>query len=90
MADELSARWQRVLDSLLEGRHAPVTPQPTPEHDYFSCPHKGCQRCADYCEGYAEAALEAREWKLGEHEPDCNCPPCETVREVIRSRASCG
>ena len=21
MADELSARWQRVLDSLLEGRH---------------------------------------------------------------------
>ena len=83
--DEQNDRDRDVYGALLDGLHAPVTPQPTPEHDYYSCQHEGCQRCADYTEGYAEAALEAREWELGEHEPDCDCPPCETVREVIRS-----
>ena len=54
-----------------------------------SLPHpvasSDCQRCADYADGYTDSALDAREWELGEHEPDCDCTPCETVREVIRS-----
>ena len=84
MADELSDKWQtdkqrHVFDALLDGLHAPVTPQPksqptpepTPEHDYYFCRVSDCQRCADYADGYTDAALDTREWKLGEHEPDC-------------------
>ena len=37
MADELSDKWQRVLDSLLEGRHAPARPPPAPEPEPRPC-----------------------------------------------------
>ena len=87
--DEQNDRDRDAVDALLDGLHAPVTPQPkpqpTPEHDYYFCWLSDCQRCADYADGYTDSALDAREWELGEHEPDCDCTPCETVREVIRS-----
>ena len=87
--DEQNDRDRDVVDTHLDGLHAPVTPQPkpqpTPEHDYYFCWLSDCQRCADYADGYTDSALDAREWGLGEHEPDCDCTPCETVREVIRS-----
>ena len=91
--DEQNDRDRDAVDALLDGLHAPVTPQPkpqptpepTPEHDYYFCRLSDCQRCADYADGYTDSALDAREWELGEHEPDCDCTPCETVREVIRS-----
>lgn len=93
LVDEQNDRDRDVYDALLDGLHAPVTPQPkpqptpepTPEHDYYSCHHEGCQRCADYTDGYTDATLDAREWELGDCKPDCVCTPCETVREVIRS-----
>ena len=83
--DKQNDRDRDAVDALLDGLHAPVTPQPTPEHDYYCCWLSDCQRCADYADGYTDSALDAREWELGEHEPDCDCTPCETVREVIRS-----
>ena len=43
MVDEQNDKQQHVFDALLDGLHAPVTPQPkpqpkpqpTPEHDYY-------------------------------------------------------
>lgn len=85
MADKLSDKWQRICDALIEDARALGSPQPTPGHDYDSCQHVGCQRCEDYTTGYADAIIETQEWELGEHETDCDCPPCETVRKVLRS-----
>ena len=72
--DKQNDRDRDAVDALLDGLHAPVTPQPkpqpTPEHDYYFCWLADCQRCGDYADGYTDSALDAREWKLGEHSPD--------------------
>ena len=73
MVDEQNDRDRDAVDALLDGLHAPVTPQPKPqptpepmpEHDYYFCWLSDCQRCADYADGYTDAALDAREWELG-------------------------
>ena len=83
--EEQNDRDRDAFKALLLRLHAPVKPQPTPEHDYYDCCLPDCQRCSDYKDGYLDATLDAREWKLGDCARDCVCTPCATVREVIRS-----
>ena len=33
--------------------------------------------------GLAGAHAELRVWELGDHEPTCDCDPCETVRVIV-------
>ena len=36
-----------------------------------------------YLDGKDAAHAELRVWELGDHEPTCDCDPCETVRVIV-------
>ena len=65
--EEQNDRDRDAFKALLLRLHAPVH---SPHSPRLSTPTTAClpdcQRCADYKDGYLDATLDAREWKLGE------------------------